>query len=240
MSKRKRNIDFMSVRKEKFEHIKGIFRAYLDQVYEVGEKHDLNSVYTGFDKNIMDELGDILYEGYISSIKATNNAMNAVADYCNDKEIALPFALVYKLQAFLEVMTMVEYMMAVDYRKLLGSDISIDDQCEIFEGTIEKGFSSLRNSDDIPQNADDQNNFYKFEKLISSDTAPEEIAKEFSKDVHSIDTKDLVYIISKLQSLIFLSSSLTSKSAELARMESVVSLIVKVSRDEISRRRENN
>lgn len=241
MSKRKRNVDFMSVRKEKFDHIRSIFQSYISQVFDIGDKNDLNKIYEGFNKETFNHLGDILYKGYVASIKATNDAMNEAADYCNDKEIALPFPLVYKLQAFLEVMTMVEYMMAVDHRKLLGTDISLEDQCMIFEGTVEKGFDFLKNYE--ASNEYDSclaGKFKNLEELFSSDTPAAEIAKEFAKDVSDIATPDLVYIINKMEGLLILSHSVPSKSEQLSRIESIVSSIVDISRKEIDRRRVSN
>jgi hypothetical protein len=236
-NKKVRNTDFMAVSEKKFKHMKEIALKYGEEIYKTGEKHDANSLFKGFSKRVFFDLIEILYSGYCTSIKATNDTMNQIADYCNERDITLPFPLIYKMQAFLEVLSMVEFMLAVDHRKLLGEELSLDDQCKVFESTIDKGFSSLRDSE---EETNLTKHFLYIQELIQGDGSVESIAEEYKRDIHHLSNADLGFIVTKFEGLLALSKSMMVKSYELSRLESIVATLVKLSRQEVDRRRVNN
>lgn len=239
MSKKKRNVDFMSVSDAKFNHIKRIYMTYAKQVFDLVNLHGIK--YDNLDKKVYDDLASIMYQTYKLTMQSTNDSMNAIADYCNERNVELPFALIYKLQAFLQTMVMVEYMVAVDQRNLLGKDITLEDQCDIYQGTIDQGFASLKKAQEEADWAGIEEHFMRLKNMIDSDADPEEISQAYTADVNKLSFSDLGYIVQKFESLLAIGNTIAmNKSPELIRLESIIRVLVQISRKEIDRRRVSN
>lgn len=242
MKKKHRSIDFTSVRPEKFEHIRSVFNNYARTVYDQAKKHGINFKQAGISDEVFESLTDIMFDSYITCMKATNDSMNKMADLCNDTPVIFPFPIFFKLQTFLHTMQMVEYMMAVDDKKLLSDEVTIDDQCEIYEKTISNGFRTLRQQEyKHKPSADDH--FEELKRMVDDDDIPpSEIARVFSSDMKDMTTDDICFVVDKLRTLLTIGKLLPidHKSKALLRVEEVAVLITDIGTKEIHKRRESN
>lgn len=180
-------------------------------------------------------LTEILFDGFTAKIKIMNETMNRLADYANDNSIAVCPEMIFKIQTFIDGICSMDFIDAFYKLKISNPMVTLEDLCKAYSISIDKAVTELSSA------TEDDNKYQAVMDLIESDRPIEEIVEAFKGTLNSTSTNEicsLINQISKIQKLKVLIPP--NPSSEFIKIDSIMSKILILCKDELDRRRASN
>lgn len=232
---RSRTVSFMEVSEARLIEIRQALLDYARKEYDRGCEYglDIHLSLSQFEQLIIFQI-----DAHIENMQVLNNAMNAMADFANANNIAVPGSLLFKVQAFLNAAQSIEYSMAAKSVGML-NNVADDDVGGCFMSALEASFTAHAKIN--------EENLSPFDKLVKRIDNPnysvDEVLDCFKEDIASWKVDELIRLCNEIPNLLKLGKVIALASPnnkKVARMDSITSGIEKIAREEIARRRESN
>jgi hypothetical protein len=235
MKKNFRTIEFTNVSDQKFDDLKKAVQSYVktqvDKAVELGLPTDNKEEEL---KNHL-ELTDFLFEAFVARMKTLNDSMNELADYANNNKLGVCPELIFKIQAFLDSIGSMDFIKSMYDKRIIGGSVTMDDLCTGYKAIMDKGLQELNTPDDI------SNKYQKVMDMIDKNESVDHIIDSFKEVLVTIVTDELCFLIDKISYVQTLKVMLpTDTSPEFKKMDTVMTKILILCKDELDRRQASN
>jgi hypothetical protein len=230
-----RKSDFTNTSDKKFAELKETVYAFASSQFDKAIKLGLPVEQKEQEHENVLKLTDVLFEGFIERVKGINNTMNAMADFANSNDIAVCPELMFKIQAFIDGIAILDYIGSLHNLRVLNRHVTVGDLCKSYQSIIDAAL------DELAKDNDPDSKFEKIMDMIKEGKPTEEVITAFKEAIPSIETDELCFMIQKIELVQNLKVLLPEQpSSEFKKLDDFMTKTLILCKDELDRRRASN